>query len=65
MIDYMSDNSKYKIGKYTPGTKLRIISDKDIKKITKKKIYIFFPTWNIKRFLKNKIKKLNKNINFL
>jgi len=65
MIDYMSDNSKYKIGKYTPGTKIRIISDKDIKKITKKKIYIFFPTWNIKRFLKNKIKKLNKNINFL
>lgn len=64
-INYMSDNSKYKIGKYTPGTKIKIISDKDIKKIYNKKIYIFFPTWNIERFLKNKIKKINKNIKFL
>jgi SAM-dependent methyltransferase len=64
-IDYMSDNSKYKIGKYTPGTKIKIISDKDLKKIKKKKIYIFFPTWNIKKFLKKKIKNINKNINFL
>jgi hypothetical protein len=64
-VDYMSDNSKYKVGKYTPGSKIKIISDEDIKKITNKKIYVFFPTWNIKSFLKKKIKKNNKNIIFL
>jgi SAM-dependent methyltransferase len=64
-VNYISDYSKYKLGKYTPGSKIKIISDQDIKKFINKKIYVFFPTWNIKNFLKKKIKKINKNIIFL
>jgi len=62
-IDFLTDNSKFKIGKYIPLSKIQIKSDLYLK--DKKNIYVFFPTWNISNFLKRKIRKLNKHIKFI
>ena len=62
-IDFITDNSKLKIGKFVPNRNIEIKSDIFFKK--HKNIYAFFPTWNISKFLKNKIRKINKNIKFI
>ena len=62
-IDFITDNSKLKIGKFVPNRNIEIKSDIFFKK--NENIYAFFPTWNISKFLKNKIRKINKNIKFI
>jgi len=48
IIQFASENNKKKIGKYTPGTHIKIISDKDF---LKKKIdYAILLSWNYKKF---------------
>ena len=48
IIQFASENNKKKIGKYTPGTHLKIISDKDF---CRKKIdYAILLSWNYKKF---------------
>ena len=56
-IEAILDNSKYKIGKYTPGSAIKIINEKKIKKIEKG---IILP-WNITTYLVNKLFKNKKN----
>lgn len=64
-ISCMTENSIFKIGKFTPQSFIEIKSDSFLKKITNKNIYVFFPTWNISSFLKKKILNLNKKIQFI
>ena len=48
IIKFTSENNKKKIGKYTPGTHIKIISDKSF---LKKKIdYAVLLSWNYKNF---------------
>ena len=52
IINFASENNKKKIGKYTPGTHIKIISDKDF---LKKKIdYAILLSWNYKKFFLSK-----------
>ena len=62
-IDFLTDNSKLKISKYVPNRNIEIKPDMFIKKHNN--VYAFFPTWNISKFLKIKIRKINKNIKFI
>ena len=52
VILFASENNRKKIGKYTPGTHIKIISDKEF---LKKKIdYAILLSWNYKKFFKSK-----------
>ena len=52
IIRFASENNKKKIGKYTPGTHVKIISDEDF---LKKKIdYAILLSWNYKKFFLSK-----------
>jgi len=64
-INFMTDSSRFKIGKYTPKSLIEIKQDIFLKKIKNKNIYLFFPTWNISSYLKKKIIKLNRKIKFI
>ena len=64
IIDFITDASKYKIGKYTPLTRIPIFSDKKLGTV-KKKICAIPLAWNISNLLKDKIKKINKKIKFI
>lgn len=58
MIMAVTDISKEKINKFTPGTHIKILHDKEIKKY--KEIYAIVLSWNIKNIKKNFIKYNNK-----
>lgn len=62
-IDGITDASKFKINKYTPLTRIKIFEDKILKNFDK--IAVIILSWNIEKLLKNKLKKLNKNIKFI
>ena len=62
-IDFVTDASKFKIGKFTPYTRIPIKNDKIIKKY--KKIVCIILSWNISTLLKKKLTKINKGIKFL
>ena len=48
IIKFASENNMKKIGKFTPGTHIKIISDRDF---CKKKIdYAILLSWNYKKF---------------
>ena len=64
LIDFITDASKYKIGKYTPKTRIPIFRDEKIKKINKK-IVVILLSWNISKILKNKLLLLNNKIKFI
>ncbi len=56
LIDFITDSSALKIGKFTPGSHIPIKSDKDINKdIT----FALVLSWNIVEFLKKKLGHLN------
>jgi 2-polyprenyl-3-methyl-5-hydroxy-6-metoxy-1,4-benzoquinol methylase len=63
-IDYVTDISPYKIGKYTPLSRIPIVHDKILKQF-KKKVYILILSWNISNILIKKIKTLNSNLVFI
>ncbi len=63
IIDYITDSSAHKIGKYTPLTRIPIFSDQKIKK--EKKIYAISLAWNLSYMLEKKIKMINKNLKFI
>ena len=60
VLDFITDASKYKIGKYTPLTRIPIKHDNELKKY--KKIACLILTWNLKKLIIKKMKKINKNI---
>ena len=52
VIEFASENNKKKIGKYTPGTHIKIISDNAF--IKKKIDYAILLSWNYKKFFLSK-----------
>ena len=62
-IEFVTDSSKYKIGKYTPGSCIPIFHDD---KLASEKIDVgLIVSWNIGKYLAEKIKRLNKNIKLI
>ncbi|HAM95360.1 TPA: methyltransferase [Candidatus Azambacteria bacterium] len=56
LLEYITDSSPLKIGKYTPGSHIKILSDQDIAKdIT----HALILPWNIAPYLKSKLRHLN------
>ena len=63
IIQYASENNVKKIGKYTPGSHIKIISDKEF---LKKKIdYAILLSWNYKKFFLNKSEFIKKGGKFI
>ena len=52
IVKFASENNKKKIGKYTPGSHIKIISDKDFNK--KNINYAILLSWNYKKFFLSK-----------
>jgi 2-polyprenyl-3-methyl-5-hydroxy-6-metoxy-1,4-benzoquinol methylase len=63
IIDFVTDASNFKIGKFTPKTRIPIYSDKILKKYLK--VVVIILSWNISNMLKIKLKKLNRNLIFI
>jgi hypothetical protein len=63
IINRITDASKEKIGKYTPGSHIKISNDKYF--IDKKKIYALILSWNFSKMLKAKIISQNKMVKFI
>lgn len=62
-IEFVTDTSPHKIGKYTPGSLIPIYHDD---KLAAEKIDIgLIISWNIGKYLVKKIKKLNKKIRLI
>ncbi len=63
IIDFITDTSKFKIGKLTPMSRIPIYNDNKLKNI--KKVCAILFAWNISHILKKKIQKINKKAKFL
>ena len=63
-IDYVTDISEHKRGKYTPLTRIPIQDDKTVFE-KYDEVYVIILSWNISSMLKKKLKEINKNIKFL
>ncbi len=63
VIDYVTDSSPHKIGKYTPVTRIPIVSDNIVSKYPE--IYAILLSWNLKDQLLPLLSKINKNIKFI
>lgn len=63
VIDYVTDSSPQKQGKFTPLTRIPIVPDDIFKKY--KVVYALILSWNLSTTLKNNLLKLNNKIKFL
>ncbi|MEK6824418.1 MAG: class I SAM-dependent methyltransferase, partial [Nanoarchaeota archaeon] len=63
LIDYVTDSSPHKKGKYTPATRIPIVGDEIFLKYGK--VYALILSWNIAPQLKETLSKFNKNIEFI
>lgn len=63
IIDYVTDTSPSKIGKYTPRTRILIKDDQVISEYSKVNIIIL--SWNLAEVLKKKLSQINPNITLL
>ena len=63
VIKAVTDNSKYKVGKYTPGSHIKIYRDSFFKKSDK--IFAIILSWNFNKMLKKKVLIFNKNVKFI
>ena len=59
LLPYISEVNTYKYNKFTPGSNIRIISEKKAK-LLKPDFYLVFP-WHFKNFIINKEKNFIKN----
>ena len=64
IMEYITDASEHKIGKYTPLTRIPILDDKTVLK-KYEEMYAVILSWNISDILIEKLKHLNGNITFL
>ena len=64
IINCVTDSSKFKIGKYTPMSRIKILSDEEAFK-KYEKVYALILSWNISKEIKSKLLKLNPNIQFI
>ena len=63
VLDYVTDLSPYKLGKFTPLTRIEIIGDKVFKNY--KKVYAVFLTNNIPDNIRNILLEINGEIVFI
>jgi SAM-dependent methyltransferase len=63
LINYITDSSPHKIGKYTPLTRIPIVSDDEFSKYDD--VYAMILSWNISEDLKNILLKINPKIKFI
>lgn len=63
LIEYVTDSSPHKKGKYTPATRIPIVGDEIFKKYEKP--YALLLSWNLAEQLKEKLYAINKNIEIL
>jgi 2-polyprenyl-3-methyl-5-hydroxy-6-metoxy-1,4-benzoquinol methylase len=63
VIDYVTDSSLHKQGKYTPTTRIPIVDDNIFKGL--KNPYALVLSWNLIDSLRPKLKKLNKSIRYI
>jgi len=63
ILDYVTDASEYKKGKYTPLTRIPIVGDEIFAKYDK--VYALVLSWNISSILVEKIKQINDKVEFL
>ena len=63
ILDYVTDASEHKQGKYTPLTRIPIVSDDIFAKYDK--VYALILSWNISDIIKENLKKINDKIEFL
>ena len=63
IIDYVTDSSEYKKGKYTPLTRIPITGDEIFENY--ENVYALILSWNISTTLIDKIKKINNKVEFL
>ncbi|MSS74267.1 class I SAM-dependent methyltransferase [Candidatus Pacearchaeota archaeon] len=63
VIDYVTDSSPHKIGKYTPATRIPIVGDEIFKKYSE--VYALILSWNLKDQLLPILSKINPNIQFI
>ena len=62
-ISAVTDNSIHKVGKYTPGSHIKIYKDSIFKK--SKKVFAIILSWNFNKMLKKKVLIYNKNVKFI
>ena len=63
MLDYITDSSKHKQGKYTPLTRIPITGDEIFAEYNE--VYALILAWNISDAIKENLKKINSRIKFL
>jgi SAM-dependent methyltransferase len=63
ILDYVTDASEHKKGKYTPLTRIPIVGDEVFKEYNK--VYALVLSWNISDILMEKIKEINNNVEFI
>ena len=63
VIQFASENNQKKIGKYTPGSHIKIISDKDFNK--KRIDYAILLSWNYKKFFLSKAQFIKEGGKFI
>jgi len=63
LIDFVTDSSPHKKGKYTPATRIPIVGDEIFSKYSS--VYALILSWNIVNQLKDILYKINPNIKFI
>ncbi len=63
LIDYVTDSSPHKIGKYTPATRIPILGDQVFGNYSE--VYALLLSWNLKDQLLPILSKINQNIIFI
>lgn len=63
VLDYVTDISEHKQGKYTPLTRIPIVSDEIFSRYDK--VYALILSWNISDIIKTSLNKINSNIEFI
>lgn len=63
MLDYVTDSSEHKQGKYTPLTRIPITGDEIFAEYNE--VYALVLAWNISDAIKENLKKINSKIKFL
>ena len=63
ILDYITDSSEHKKGKFTPLTRIPIVEDEILANFDE--VYVLILSWNISNVLIEKIKKINNKIKFI
>lgn len=65
ILDYVTDSSPHKQGKYTPLTRIPITGDEIFKEYSGKEVYAVITSWNLAEQLRPILSKINPDIKFI